>query len=194
MTLHFTDELNDEQRAVVMEKGGPLLVLAGAGSGKTRTLTYRVAWLIQSGISPERILLATFTNKAARSMLSRVGSLVGENVNLFWGGTFHSIGHKMIRRHADRLGYDRSFSIMDSEDARQMANTCIAETVEKKLPKFPKGDVIRDICSFAVNTEKTLYDVVADRYPPFSLLLRCDTGCQRQVRRAQAPPQCHGFR
>lgn len=167
MKSHFAGELNDEQRAVVMEKGGPLLVLAGAGSGKTRTLTYRVAWLLASGVSPDRILVATFTNKAAHSMLSRVGSLVGENVQLFWGGTFHSIGHKVIRRHADRLGYDRNFSIMDSEDARQMVNTCIAETVEKKLPKFPKGDVLRDIFSFAVNTERTLYDVVADRYPHF---------------------------
>jgi DNA helicase-2/ATP-dependent DNA helicase PcrA len=160
-------ELNDEQRAVVTEKGGPLLVLAGAGSGKTRTLTYRVAWLIESGVSPDRILLATFTNKAARSMLSRVSGLVGDHVNLFWGGTFHAIGHKVIRRHADLLGYDRSFSIIDSEDVRQMVNTCIAETVEKRPPKFPKGDVLQDIFSFAVNTEKTLYDVIADRYPHF---------------------------
>ena len=167
MTSHFAEELNDEQRAVVTETGGPLLVLAGAGSGKTRTLTYRVAWLLQSGINPDRILLATFTNKAARSMLSRVGSLVGENIPLYWGGTFHHIGHKMIRRHADRLGYDRNFSIMDSEDARQMANTCIAETVEKKLPKFPKGDVLRDVFSYTANTDRTLYDVVSDRYPHF---------------------------
>ncbi len=167
MTSHYERELNDEQRAVVMEKGGPLLVLAGAGSGKTRTLTYRVAWLIESGISPDRILVATFTNKAARAMLSRVGDLAGSNVNFFWGGTFHHIGHKIIRRHADLLGYDRSFSIMDSEDARQMVNTCISETVEKKLPKFPKGDVLRDIFSFAVNTEKALYDVIDDRYPHF---------------------------
>jgi len=167
MTSPYEQELNDEQRAVVMEKGGPLLVLAGAGSGKTRTLTYRVAWLLESGVSPDRILVVTFTNKAARSMLSRVSSLVGSDVPLFWGGTFHHIGHKIIRRHADRLGFDRSFSIIDSEDARQMVNTCIAESVEKNLPKFPKGDVLRDIHSFSLNTEKKLYDVISDRYPHF---------------------------
>ena len=160
-------ELNDEQRAVVTEQGGPLLVLAGAGSGKTRTLTYRVAWLIASGISPDRILLATFTNKAARSMLSRVAGLTNADVNLYWGGTFHHIGHKIVRRHADRLGYDRSFSIIDAEDARQMVNTCISETVENKLPKFPKGDILRDIFSFSFNTEKKLDDVITERYPHF---------------------------
>jgi DNA helicase II / ATP-dependent DNA helicase PcrA len=172
MASQYIEDLNDEQRAVVMEKGGPLLVLAGAGSGKTRTLTYRVAWLLESGVSPERILVATFTNKAARSMLSRVSGLVGADVNLFWGGTFHHIGHKIVRRHADLLGYDRSFSIIDSEDARQMVNTCLSEVVEKKPSKFPKGDILRDMFSFCVNTEKTLYDVISDRYPHF--LYCCD--------------------
>ena len=168
MDRHRGWELNDEQWAVVREEGGPLLVLAGAGSGKTRTLTYRVARLLESGVSPDRILVATFTNKAARSMLLRVSELVGAGIRLPWGGTFHHIGHKMIRRHADRLGYERNFSIIDGEDARQMVNACITETVEKKIAKFPKGDVLRDIFSFGANTQQSLADVIADRYPHFS--------------------------
>ncbi|MBE0666731.1 MAG: UvrD-helicase domain-containing protein, partial [Bacteroidales bacterium] len=90
--IDYEDNLNPEQRAVVMSEGGYILVIAGAGSGKTRTLTYRVAHLIESGVSPENILLATFTNKAAHSMLSRVETLIDSNVDALWGGTFHHIG------------------------------------------------------------------------------------------------------
>ena len=121
--LDYERDLNEEQLRVVMEERGPLLVIAGAGSGKTRTLTYRVARLMESGVPTERILLATFTNKAARSMLTRVKDLIGREIGGLWGGTFHYCAHLTLRMHAPRLDYSRHFSILDSEDARQLLNT-----------------------------------------------------------------------
>jgi len=167
--IDYKKELNPEQLRVVLEERGPLLVIAGAGSGKTRTLTYRVARLMESGVSPERILLATFTNKAARSMLTRVEDLIGRQIGGLWGGTFHHCAHLTLRAHAHRLDYARNFSILDSEDARQLINTCITETgIDAKVEKFPRGDVIGDMISLAVNTETPLIDVIASRYPFFS--------------------------
>jgi DNA helicase-2/ATP-dependent DNA helicase PcrA len=167
--IDYEKELNPEQLCVVLEEGGPLLVIAGAGSGKTRTLTYRVARLVEGGIPPERILLATFTNKAARSMLTRVEILIGREIGGLWGGTFHHCAHRTLRAHAPRLGYASNFSILDSEDARQLINTCITETgIDAKGDKFPRGDVVGDMVSLAVNTEVSLLDVVAGRYPFFA--------------------------
>lgn len=166
--INYEKELNQEQLRVVLEEQGPLLVIAGAGSGKTRTLTYRVAHLMERGVPPERILLATFTNKAARSMLTRVKDLIGREIDGLWGGTFHHCAHLTLRTHAPRLDYTRRFSILDSEDARQLINTCIAETgIDTKTDKFPKGDVISDMISLAVNTETHIPDVIALRYPFF---------------------------
>jgi DNA helicase-2/ATP-dependent DNA helicase PcrA len=166
--INYEKELNQEQLRVVLEERGPLLVIAGAGSGKTRTLTYRVAHLMESGVPPERILLATFTNKAAKSMLTRVKDLIGREIDGLWGGTFHHCAHLTLRAHAPRLDYARNFSILDSEDARQLINTCIAETgIDTKADKFPRGDVIGDLISLTVNTETHLPDVIASRYPFF---------------------------
>jgi DNA helicase II / ATP-dependent DNA helicase PcrA len=167
--VDYDKELNSEQLQVVMEEGGPLLVIAGAGSGKTRTLTYRVARLMESGVPSEQILLATFTNKAARSMLTRVETLIGRMIGGLWGGTFHHCAHLTLRAHAPRLDYTRNFSILDSEDARQLINTCIAEIgVDAKADKFPRGDVIGDMISLAVNTEIPFLDIITARYPFFS--------------------------
>ncbi len=167
--IDFEKELNPEQLRVVLEEGGPLLVIAGAGSGKTRTLTYRVARLMESGIPPERILLATFTNKAARSMLTRVETLIGREIGGLWGGTFHHCAHLTLRANAHHLGYERSFSILDSEDARQLINTCITEVgVDAKSEKFPRGEVVGEMISLSVNTEAHLQDVLLNRYPFFS--------------------------
>jgi DNA helicase-2/ATP-dependent DNA helicase PcrA len=167
--IDYEKELNPEQLSVVLEEGGPLLVIAGAGSGKTRTLTYRVARLVECGVPPERILLATFTNKAARSMLSRVETLIGREISGLWGGTFHHCAQRTLRAHAPRLGYASNFSILDSEDSRQLINTCITEIgIDGKGEKFPKGDVVGDMISLAVNTEATLLDVVAGRYSFFA--------------------------
>jgi DNA helicase-2/ATP-dependent DNA helicase PcrA len=167
--IDFEKELNPEQLRVVLEEGGPLLVIAGAGSGKTRTLTYRVAHLMESGIPPERILLATFTNKAARSMLTRVETLIGREIGGLWGGTFHHCAHLALRANAHCLGFERNFSILDSEDARQLINPCITEAgVDAKSEKFPRGEVVGEMISLSVNTETPLREVVLNRYPFFS--------------------------
>jgi DNA helicase-2/ATP-dependent DNA helicase PcrA len=166
--IDYEKELNPEQYRVVMEKGGPLLVLAGAGSGKTRTLTYRVARLLESGVSSENILLATFTNKAAHSMLNRVENLTNSYTGKIMGGTFHHIAHRLLRSHAYLLGYKSSFSIVDSEDSRQLISTCLTELkIDTKQSKFPKSNILAEIIGLAVNTQNTLDDVVQSKYPFF---------------------------
>src|SRR5213083_1274180 len=104
LQIDYAGELN-EQYAAVTALPGPALVIAGAGSGKTRTLIYRVAYLLEQGIPPERILLLTFTNKAAREMMRRVADLLGSELSSLWGGTFHAIGQRFLRRHAQHIGY-----------------------------------------------------------------------------------------
>src|SRR5882762_3600869 len=115
LQIDYAHELNEQQHTAVTAPPGPALVIAGAGSGKTRTLTYRVAYLLEQGIPPERILLLTFTNKAAAEMMRRVGDLLGHELRALWGGTFHSIGARLLRLHADRLGYQRDFTILDRD-------------------------------------------------------------------------------
>src|SRR5436190_19913955 len=105
LQIDYAKELNPQQHAAVTADPGPALVIAGAGAGKTRTLTYRVAYLMEHGVPADRILLLTFTNKAAKEMMRRVGDLLGNDVSNLWGGTFHSVGNRILRRHADRLGY-----------------------------------------------------------------------------------------
>src|SRR5437870_9591833 len=114
--IDYARELNEQQYAAVTALPNPALVIAGAGSGKTRTLTYRVAFLLEQGIQPDRILLLTFTNKAAREMMRRVNDVLGSDLSSLWGGTFHSIGNRILRKHADRLGYKPDFTILDRQD------------------------------------------------------------------------------
>src|SRR5688572_9210505 len=111
--IDYTSTLNDEQRAVVLAKRGPLLVLAGAGSGKTRALTYRLARFIDEGMHAERILLLTFTNRAAKAMLERTAALVGPQSQRVMGGTFHHVGNSILRAHAEAIGYAPNFTILD---------------------------------------------------------------------------------
>jgi DNA helicase-2/ATP-dependent DNA helicase PcrA len=169
--INYRDVLNEEQRAVVMAGKGPLLVIAGAGSGKTRTLTYRVARLIEAGVAPGRILLLTFTNRAAREMLSRVETLLKGDVRRVWGGTFHSLGNRILRRHASSLGYENNFSILDAEDAKDMVESCIEEAaIDTKARRFPKGEVLTGLFSFATNTDTPLEQVIVAQYPQFEPL------------------------
>src|SRR4051794_38442101 len=118
--IDYAAELNPQQHAAVTAAPGPAIVIAGAGSGKTRTLTYRVAYLIENGVGPQNILLLTFTNKAAREMLDRVAALIPNDLAGLWGGTFHSIGNRILRRNATEAGFAPGFSIMDREDAEDL--------------------------------------------------------------------------
>src|SRR5437660_11882724 len=118
LRIDYARQLNPQQHAAVTAPPGPSLVIAGAGSGKTRTLTYRVAFLLEQGIPADRILLLTFTNKAAREMMRRVADLLGGDISSLWGGTFHSIGNRILRRHVDLLGYPRGFTISHHDDSK----------------------------------------------------------------------------
>jgi DNA helicase II / ATP-dependent DNA helicase PcrA len=168
----YRAELNEEQFRVVTSKPCATLVVAGAGTGKTRTITYRVAYLLEQGVSPQRILLATFTNRAAREMLKRVESLTGsQNVHRIWGGTFHRIANLILRKHAVSLGYSSNYSILDSEDAKEFINVCIDECgIDTKAKRFPKAEVVQDIISYANNTDTPIDEVIVKKYPYFEPL------------------------
>jgi DNA helicase-2/ATP-dependent DNA helicase PcrA len=168
--VRYEDELNQEQLDVVMAGEGPMLVIAGAGSGKTRALTYRVSRLIEDGVDPSDILLLTFTNKAAREMLSRVEQLVTIDTRRIWGGTFHSIGNRLLRQHAATIGYRSSFTILDAEDSKEMMESSISSLGIKTLEKrFPKGDVLIDIYSYLINTRTPLELHLENNYPHFGI-------------------------
>jgi DNA helicase II / ATP-dependent DNA helicase PcrA len=172
INIDYASELNEQQLAAVTASPGPLLVIAGAGSGKTRTLTYRVAYLLENGIDPRNILLLTFTNKAARQMLDRVANLLPVDASGLWGGTFHSIGNRMLRRHGSALGYLSGFTIMDREDQKDLIDTVVAAAgINPKEIRFPKGDVLADLFSFTVNTERPMDELLAEKFPYFLPLL-----------------------
>ena len=170
--IDYAAELNQQQLAAVTAAPGPLLVIAGAGSGKTRTLTYRVAYLLENGIDPRNILLLTFTNKAAREMLDRVANLLPVDASGLWGGTFHSIGNRILRRHGTSLGYSSGFTILDREDQKDLINAVVISAgIDPKEIRFPKGDVLAEIFSFVVNTERPLEELLAEKFPYFLPLL-----------------------
>jgi DNA helicase-2/ATP-dependent DNA helicase PcrA len=168
--VQYQEELNTEQLEVVMAGDGPMLVIAGAGSGKTRTLTYRVSRLIEDGVDPSQILLLTFTNKAAREMLSRVEQLVTIDTRRIWGGTFHSVGNRLLRHYADAIGYRSNFSILDDEDAKETMDSAVSSLGIKTLEKrFPKGDVLLDIYSYLINTRTPLELHLEENFPHFAI-------------------------
>ncbi len=162
----YAAELNPEQYAAVMTEARHALVIAGAGSGKTRTLTYRVAHLLESGVAPWRILLLTFTNKAAREMLERVGQLTGISAGQLWGGTFHSVANRVLRRHAERLGYQAGFTILDSDDQRALMRALVKEHAGKmgKSDRFPKPELLLSLLSLAHNTGRDWESVLEADY------------------------------
>lgn len=166
--IDYKAELNEQQYEAVTSPPGQALVIAGAGSGKTRTLTYRVAWLLDNGIQPESILLLTFTNKAAREMQQRVQELVTQDATRIWGGTFHSIGNRILRYNAERLGYRKGFSIMDREDQKDLMETVLGSSgIDTTTYRFPKAEVLGDIFSLADNTLCELKEIIHTRYPYF---------------------------
>ena len=166
--IDYQGDLNEEQLAAVMHPGGPMLVLAGAGSGKTRTLVYRVCRLIEDGVPPGKILLLTFTNKAAHEMLDRVERLGQAGIGRVMGGTFHSAGHRILRRYAESIGYTPRFSILDREDSVDLMGHALAD-VQKELDekRTPKPRLLINLYSMVINTGRELESVVADRAPQF---------------------------
>ena len=166
--IDFAGDLNAEQLGVVTAPAGPMLVVAGAGSGKTRALTYRLAWLVHNGVDPSRIMLVTFTNRAAREMLSRVELLVKQKTRDIWGGTFHHIGNRILREYGKALAISPDFTILDREDARDLIGSCVqAAGVNIRERRFPQKSVLMAISSFIQNTLEPLDAVLAKRYPMF---------------------------
>ena len=166
--IDYEAVLNREQYAAVSSPPGKALVIAGAGSGKTRTLTYRVSWLLDQGESARDILLLTFTNKAAREMVERVRSLVPGDVSDLWAGTFHSICNRILRRHAEEIGFTKSFSILDRDDQKSLMNAVVAACeIDTKLRRFPKPDVLISMFSLMANTGISLQKLLHEKYPYF---------------------------
>lgn len=166
--IDYHQTLNQEQLDVVLHGDGPCLVLAGAGSGKTRTLVYRVAYLLEQGVDPTSILLLTFTNKAAREMLGRVAGLLGQEAKGIWGGTFHSIGARILRHYAEDLGYQSQFSILDSEDSRDLIKAIMKDlSIDPKARRFPSAAVVQDVISYSRNVQCRMDETLQDKYPNF---------------------------
>ena len=174
---NYEAELNQEQLNAVRNADGPCLVLAGAGSGKTRTITYRVAYLLEQGINPENILLVTFTNKAAREMIERVANLTARDalqcvftaaVILPWSGTFHHIAYRVLKKYCSFLGYKNNFSVLDSDDSSNLIKQCLKdEGVDRTQRRFPSPAVLQSIVSYARNSETTTEDVLNLKYQHF---------------------------
>lgn len=168
--IDFKAELNDEQYAAVTAEPGPHLVLAGAGSGKTRTLTYRVAYLMSQGVRPAEILLLTFTNKAAKEMLHRVQELTGIEPGRFWGGTFHSIGNRALRMFGEAIQVPKNFTILDADESESL----LKQTVEVENKLFfkdktnPKPGPLFSVLSLARNTQRSLAETVEKQFPQYN--------------------------
>ena len=166
--VDYASDLNAEQHAVVMHPGGPMLVLAGAGSGKTRTLVYRVARLLEDGVPSSSILLLTFTNRAAREMLQRVGDLLGQDAGKVMGGTFHSVGNRLLRRFGERLGYRPNYGILDREDAQDLMGAALTDIVPSTPDRrLPGAALLEEVYSLLINTGRSLETALTERYPQF---------------------------
>ncbi|MDE6287378.1 MAG: UvrD-helicase domain-containing protein [Muribaculaceae bacterium] len=162
MKSDYLSELNESQRAAVEYLGGPELVIAGAGSGKTRVLTYKIVHLLANGYDPGRILALTFTNKAAREMRSRIEQLTGTNTaRRLWMGTFHSIFSRILRRHCDNIGYTRNYTIYDTSDSKSLIKMLIKELdLDEKLYK---ASTVQNTISWAKNALVSPEAYAADR-------------------------------
>ena len=165
----FAADLNEPQLAAATAPDGANLILAGPGSGKTRVITYRVAYLIARGVPPESILLVTFTRRAAREMVSRLEALIGPRAALVWAGTFHHIGNRLLRRSAKVLGFGPNFTILDGEDQNDLIRLAMGDAGLVGTGKLaPKPATIQHLISFAFNVGRPLAEVIADRNPDFA--------------------------
>ena len=166
--IDYKNVLNAAQFQAVTSLEGPLLVIAGAGSGKTRTLVYRVARLVETGVAPESILLLTFTRKAAGQMLERAAGLADEKCRLVSGGTFHALAHRVLRGHADLLGFEKNFTILDRADMEDVVHSLVQEVrIDKTTIRFPKRATLVNILSKAANLQVTVEDLVTEEYAQF---------------------------
>ncbi|MBY8984898.1 MAG: ATP-dependent helicase [Candidatus Lokiarchaeota archaeon] len=166
--INFDKDLNDEQLKIIENIKGPMLVIAGAGSGKTRTITYAVAKLLLSRVKPSEIMLVTFTNKAANEMIKRVETLLGKRPKGIWAGTFHSIANRFIRIYAKTLGLKANYTIMDETDAKALMKLSIEKANVKEIEeRFPNSRMSKAILSYSINCNKSIKDVLLWKYSQF---------------------------
>jgi DNA helicase-2/ATP-dependent DNA helicase PcrA len=168
LAIDYESELNVQQFAAVTAPGGPVLVIAGAGTGKTRTLIFRVAYLVETGVKPERIALLTFTRRASREMLTRASALLDGRCSRVRGGTFHSYCLGILRRYAPKLGYANNFTILDASDSADVIDAVRTAAGKHKSDKrFPKKRRLQSMFSSVTNRGVTLEDIIVDRFPQF---------------------------
>ena len=169
LSINYAAELNPQQHAAVTAGDGPALVIAGAGSGKTRTLVYRVAYLIDSGVDPSSILLLTFTRKSAQEMLERAGALIGKRSERVCGGTFHSVANSLLRRFGRSIGLDPGFTILDRSDAEDLIALVRSQLgLHEKDKRFPRKGTIAEIFSKAENTLRPLDEILLEEFTHFA--------------------------
>lgn len=165
--IDYAASLNGQQLAAVTAPAGPVLVVAGAGTGKTRTLVYRVAWLIESGFAPESIVLLTFTRRASREMLGRASGLLDGRCDRVRGGTFHAFCVGILRRFAPRIGFPPRFSILDASDAADVIDVIRGSMDLPRKERFPRKKTIQAMFSAAVNQGIELKEILENRFPQF---------------------------
>ncbi|MBA7506925.1 ATP-dependent DNA helicase PcrA [subsurface metagenome] len=167
-TINFEQELNKEQLEIVNNIKGPMLVIAGAGSGKTRTIVYSVARLLLNGVRPSEIMLVTFTNKAAKEMIKRVEKLLGKRPKGIWAGTFHSMANRFIRIYTKTLSLKPNYTIMDESDANALMKLAIDKINVKEIEeRFPTSKMCKKILSYSINCNKSIQEVILWKYPQF---------------------------
>ena len=165
--VNYAQDLNEKQLEAVMSNEGVLLVIAGAGSGKTKTLTYRVARLIEDGTPPNNILLLTFTKKAAHEMLSRASLVLDERCEKVAGGTFHSFANVILRKYASALKLKNNFTIMDRSDCEDVINHIVSQMFPKKEKRFPKKSTLLDMYSKSINKVTPAKKIIENEFPQF---------------------------
>ncbi len=167
-SIDYKKELNEAQHEAVTSTDGPHLVIAGAGTGKTRTIVYRVAYLVESGIPPEHILLLTFTRKAAQDMLRKAAILLDGRCEQVAGGTFHSFANSVLRKHAPLIGFERNFTILDQGDAEDVMNLIRTRLkFDTKEKRFPRKETLYDLYSRGLNTRTPLSTLLTLDYPQY---------------------------
>ncbi len=166
--IDYRNTLNPAQYAAVTSVNGPHLIVAGAGTGKTRTITYRVAYLVELGVRPESILLLTFTRRAAQEMLRRASMLLDARCERVAGGTFHSFANLVLRQYASLLGFSSSFTILDQSDAEDVINLLRTRMkLDTRERRFPRKQTLLDMFSRSVNTVLPLREILKEEYPNF---------------------------
>jgi DNA helicase-2/ATP-dependent DNA helicase PcrA len=171
LTINYKRELNPAQYEAVTSVDGPHLIIAGAGTGKTRTVVFRVAYLVELGVKPDTILLLTFTRKAAQDMLRRAAILLDSRCESVAGGTFHSFANTILRKYASVIGYERNYTILDQTDAEDVVNLLRTRLrYDSKDKRFPKKETLYDLYSRSLNTMTPMKDLLAQEYPHYQEL------------------------